>query len=82
MKMNPLIENILSNVWILLLIFKNYIFGNSDIELAICWIVITGSLVYAVYLYRKRWDELKFNRPDLFMMIEERKKAMQESKRK
>lgn len=85
--MNSMIENILANAWIILLVFRNSIYDkfSGSNELMIQYVVIAlilGSIVYASYIYRKRWNELKINRPDLFMMLEERKKAMQESRGK
>lgn len=83
--MNSMIENILANAWIILLVFRNSIYDkfSGSNELMIQYVVIAlilGSMAYAIYIYRKRWNELKINRPDLFMMLEERKKAMQESR--
>lgn len=85
--MNSMIENILANAWIILLVFRNSIYDkfSGSNELMIQYVVIAlvlGSMIYASYTYRKRWNELKINRPDLFMMLEERKKAMQESRGK
>lgn len=85
--MNSMIENILANAWIILLVFRNSIYDkfSGSNELMIQDVVIAlvlGSMIYASYIYRKRWNELKINRPDLFMMLEERKKAMQESRGK
>ena len=85
--MGSMLENIVANAWIALLVFRNsiyYKFSGSN-ELMIQYVVIIlilGSMAYASYIYRKRWNELKINRPDLFMMLEERKKAMQESRGK
>ena len=85
--MGSMLENIVANAWIALLVFRNFIhdkFSGSN-ELMIQYVVIIlilGSMAYASYIYRKRWNELKINRPDLFMLIEERKKAMQESRGK
>lgn len=85
--MNSMLENIVANAWIALLVFRNSIYDkfSGSNELMIQYVVIAlilGSIVYASYIYRKRWNELKINRPDLFMMLEERKKAMQESRGK
>lgn len=85
--MNSMLENIMANAWIALLVFRNFIYDkfSGSNELMIQYVVIAlilGSMAYASYIYRKRWNELKINRPDLFMMLEERKKAMQESRGK